>query len=458
MTVDLELGIDELLLDQENPRLGATESQSEALAGLVMLSPEYFRNLMASIRDDGLDPGDSLYVVRSEENAEDFVVLEGNRRLSALKVLSNPDLLAGTDLAESVTKPLAREATGFDRTHVEPIRCVRFDDREDANDWIRRRHTGVAGGEGRIRWKPLDIQRFSEDYTTIDVIEFVGRNAGYSTAEWDKAHAALSSGKSTNLTRLLESAACQEHLEISANVEGSRKTPFLGTDPKWALAVLQRIIDDVLSGDVDSRRLNRATDIEKYFAALPEQLQSSEGSKVEGPKAFRDISLPGSRSASPKRPSAKKKLPPRKRRTLAPKTHPFDASSSTKLGMLVSEAGSLNIERFPLSAAFVLRAIVELAANDYLKKHNLPLGPSGGPEFNLTKKASDVAEDLKSSGTVNAKDLRAFRNRLLTPTSACSIQSLNGFVHNPYDLPSADDLRAGWEASLPLLIATYGSV
>ena len=127
MTEHLELSIDELLLDQENPRLGATGSQSEALAGIVALSPEYFRNLMASIRDDGLDPGDSLYVVRSDDNDEDFVVLEGNRRLSALKVLSNPDLLAGTDLAESVTKPLVREATGFDREQcrADPLRSIR---------------------------------------------------------------------------------------------------------------------------------------------------------------------------------------------------------------------------------------------------------------------------------------------------------------------------------------------
>ena len=150
MTEHLELTIDQLLLDQENPRLGSTASQSEALAGLVLLNPGYFRNLMGSIRDEGLDPGDSLYVIRSEEKHEDFVVLEGNRRLSALKVLSNPDVLASTGLADTVTKPLVREAAGFHRTEVEPIRCVRFDDREQANEWIRRRHTGVADGEGRI--------------------------------------------------------------------------------------------------------------------------------------------------------------------------------------------------------------------------------------------------------------------------------------------------------------------
>ena len=456
MVEHLELLIDELLLDQENPRLGSTSSQSEALAGIVRLNLGHFQNLMGSIRDDSLDPGDSLYVVRSEDG-QDFVVLEGNRRLSALKVLSNPDILAGTDLPESMKKPLVREASGFERSEVEPLRCVRFDNREQANDWIRRRHTGVAGGEGRITWKPLEIQRFSGDYTTIDVIEFVGKNADYSKEEWGKAHIALGGGKSTNLTRLLESAAGQAHLGIMVETGASRKTPLLGVEPKWALEVLKRIVDDILTGKVDSRRLNRASDIEKYFATLPPELQPGPDTMVATPKAFTDINLVGSRTKPPQKPPAKTKPAPRMRKTLAPKTHPFNTSISTKLEMLVREAGTLDAGRFPLSCAFVLRAIVELAVNDYMKGNKLPLGPKGGSEFDLTTKANNVVMDLTSSGKVRSTDLRAFQKKLLTRNSACSIQSLNGFVHNPYDLPTADALRAGWEATLPLLIAVYGS-
>ena len=274
MIEHVELSIDELILDLDNPRLGLTSSQSEALAGIVRLNPGHFKNLMASIRDQGLDPGDSLYVIRSDEG-QDFVVLEGNRRISALKVLINPDVLAGTDLPEGTKKPLVREATGFERSEVEPIRCVCFDDREEANDWIRRRHTGVVGGEGRINWKPLEIQRFSGDYTTIDVIDFVGRSAGYSKEQWEQAQLALGGGKSTNLTRLLESAAGQSHLGITVQTEPSRRTPLLGVDPNWALLVLRRIVDDILKNEVNSRQLNTATDIEKYFANLSPELQRS---------------------------------------------------------------------------------------------------------------------------------------------------------------------------------------
>ena len=452
----IELSVDELLLDLDNPRLGSTSSQSEALVSIVRLNLGYFRNLMASIRDDGLDPGDSLYVIRSEDN-QDFVVLEGNRRLSALKVLSNPNVLVGTDLPESTKNFLIREATGFERSGVEPISCVRFDNREEANDWIRRRHTGVAGGEGRITWKPLEIQKFSGDYTTIDIIDFVGRNAGYSKEEWEHAQSALGSGKSTNLTRLLESAAGQSHLRLTVQTEPTRKIPLVGVDPKWALKVLTRIVDDILKSEVNSRRLNTATDIEKYFANLPSELQPGPSTAAAKPKAFRDISLAGGRTRHTPKPPPSMKPAPRTRRTLAPKRHPFETTKSTKLGMLLKEASTLDVSKFPLSCAFVLRAVVELAVGNYMDTNSLPRGQKGSQkEFELTKKADDVLKHIVASGTFSSTDLRAFRRNLLDKRSACSIQALNGFVHGPYDLPTADALRAGWESAIPVLIATYG--
>ena len=458
MIEHLKLSIDKLLLDRDNPRLGSVSSQSEALANLVRLNPGHFRNLMASIRDNGLDPGDSLYVVRSEDG-QDFVVLEGNRRLSALKVLSNPDVLAGTDLLESEKRPLVQEAIRFEPSQVELIRCVRFDDREEANDWIRRRHTGVADGEGRITWKPLEIQRFSGDYTTIDVIDFVGRNASYSKAEWEKAHSALGGRKSTNLTRLLESAAGQAHLGIKVETKPSGKIPILGVNPQWALEVLKRIIADILKGEINSRQLNRATDIEKYFANLPPELQPRPDTEAATPKAFRYVNLTGSQPKVLRKPRPKTKRAPQIRRTLAPETHPFDTTKSTKLGILLREASMLDVTKFPLSCAFVLRAVVELAVNDYMDAKSLPRGQKGsGREFDLTKKADHVLKHIVSSGAFSSSDLRAFHRNLLDKRSACSIQALNGFVHGPYDLPTAEALRAGWESTIPVLTATFGKV
>jgi hypothetical protein len=66
----LDLTIDELLLDEDNPRLSSVNSQSEALEAIIHLNEGHFRNLMLSIKENGLDPGDSLYVIESEDGGD----------------------------------------------------------------------------------------------------------------------------------------------------------------------------------------------------------------------------------------------------------------------------------------------------------------------------------------------------------------------------------------------------
>ena len=369
----LELSMDELLLDEDNPRLGSVNSQSAALEAIVHLNEAHFRNLMLSIKNDGLDPGDNLYIIQAE-GGDDFIVLEGNRRLSALLVLSNPDVLDGTEVQDTIKKSLVWASAGFDRTKVEPIRCVKFDHRQDANEWIYRRHTGTAEGEGRIQWGSLEIQRFSGDRSVLDVIDFVGRNADYSDDEWESTKSVIESRKSSNLARLLESAAGREHLGISISSDGDGKTPLLASNPKWAIKVLRRIIDDVRDGIVDSRDLNKAADIENYFKRLPKSLQPQK-SKPSTPRPFKDIDLktrPGATRASKTQQKQKTKNAPKPRTTLAPKRHPFNPPNSTKGETLLREAGGLDANRFTVSAAFVLRSFVELAINDYMDVNKMP--------------------------------------------------------------------------------------
>lgn len=458
----LELSIDELLLDEDNPRLGSVNSQSAALEAIVHLNEAHFRNLMLSIKNNGLDPGDSLYVIEGE-GGDDFIVLEGNRRLSALMVLNNPDILGGTEVSETIKKSLVRAAAGFDRTMIEPIRCVKFEHREDANEWIYRRHTGMADGEGRISWGPLEIQRFSGDRSILDVIDFIGRNADYSDDEWESTKSVIESRKSSNLARLLESASGRKHLGISISSTGDGRTPLLGSEPKWALKVLRRIIDDVRDGIVDSRDLNKASDIESYFQNLPKDLQPQKG-KSSTPRPFKDINIekrPASDADTKTSTKQKTKRSPKPRTTLAPRRHPFNAPTSSKGETLLREAGALDANRFTVSAAFVLRSFIELAINDYMDSNNIPKTENNENgvkvDLELAQKADKVLKHITAADNSKNADLRGFRNNILTKTSPTSIQSLNGFVHNKFQIPTADALRVGWDCSVPIFIAAYGS-
>ena len=183
-TEKLELSIDDLILDKENPRIGLVKTQSEALAAIVSLDVRYFRTMMNSIREHGLDPGDSFYVILDEDDDTSFVVVDGNRRLAALKTLSNTLVLQGTGLADSITRPLVNAAQGFSLDSTDPVSCVLFSSRADANEWILRRHGKGMEGEGRISWGTLETQRFQKDRTILDVINFVERNSTFSEPEW----------------------------------------------------------------------------------------------------------------------------------------------------------------------------------------------------------------------------------------------------------------------------------
>lgn len=458
----LELTIDELLLDEENPRLGAVGSQSEALDTLIRLSQSHFRNMMLSIKKNGLDPGDNLYIIEGEEEG-DYVVLDGNRRLAALKVLSGPDVLDGTDASASTRNSLLRAANGFKRDEVEPIRCVCFPDREEANDWIQRRHTGEAEGEGRIQWGRTEIQRFSGDRSVLDVIDFVGRNADYSEEEWESTKSIIESKKSSNIGRLLDSAAGRKHLGISVAKDSDGKTPFLSADPEWALAVLKRIIEDVRDGVVDSRSHNTASEIEDYFKALPAELQPKKGKK-HAAKPFKDISLKAKPSAGTTKPKPKPKTKnaPRARVTLAPKKSTFNAPDSEKGKQLLREATIVDTNKLPVSAAALLRAFVELAVGDYSASNNLPKKKKGSDgrmtELTLSQRAEAVIQDITKKGLANNDDLRGFRNNVVNKTAPASIQSLNGFVHNKYQMPTPEAVRAGWDCCVPVFEAAYGKV
>ena len=306
------------------------------------------------------------------------------------------------------------------------------------------------------------MQRFSGDRSVLDVIDFVGRNADYSDEEWESTKSVIESRKSSNIARLLESGPGRKHLGILVATGGDEKTPMLGSEPKWALKVLRRIIEDVRDGIVDSRDLNKATDIEAYFKGLSKDLQPSK-SKKRVPRAFKDIDLKPRRRKEAKgvKTKTKTKKIPRPRTTLAPKRHPFNIPNSTKGQSLLREAGSLNADKFALSAAFLLRAFVELSISDYMVTNKIPKKEKNAKgnmvELDATQCADRVLKHIVSQDRSMNADLRGFRNNLLTKTSPTSIQSLNGFVHNKFQIPTPDALRAAWDSCVPLFIAAYGS-
>ena len=85
-----EVGIINLQLDPLNPRLPARLSGAKDKEVLNwMLSDATLIDLMASIAENGFFPGEPIIV---QQEGNNFIVIEGNRRLAAIKLLDDPSL------------------------------------------------------------------------------------------------------------------------------------------------------------------------------------------------------------------------------------------------------------------------------------------------------------------------------------------------------------------------------
>ena len=147
--------LERIFLHHENPRHKPYETQSEAIEWLC--ANEEVLQLARDIALHGISPLDRFGVLRdhvTEGEDATYIAGEGNRRLCALKLLTDPDLA-----------PPERKAH-FDKlaanwTPIKDLPCVIFEDENDLDLWLKRRHHGAAGGIGLKPWNAEQKSRHS---------------------------------------------------------------------------------------------------------------------------------------------------------------------------------------------------------------------------------------------------------------------------------------------------------
>lgn len=140
-----------LTFDSANPRFPTSLDGTDIPAVLrFMLQDAGLIDLMRSIAKQGFFPGEPL-LVSPGPNGDDWIAVEGNRRLAACTLLSNPDLAP-------INQSAVREvAAGVDLTKILPVPCLKFGSRDAILAHLGYRHvTGIK------EWDPLAKARFLE--------------------------------------------------------------------------------------------------------------------------------------------------------------------------------------------------------------------------------------------------------------------------------------------------------
>ncbi len=145
------LALTSLRLDGENPRLEAiADSNRDALRSLLTIQKDKVLALAADIVEFGaVNPAERIIATPDPRDSGHYFVIEGNRRVAALQILSNPRLADGI-LTVGENGKLKRWHDRFSVAPIERLDAVVFDDPEEATHWISLRHRGEQGGAGIV--------------------------------------------------------------------------------------------------------------------------------------------------------------------------------------------------------------------------------------------------------------------------------------------------------------------
>lgn len=159
----LEVNINNINLDLQNPRvpLSIRKNEEESNENEInndileyLIKTGSIPELMLSIGENGFFAGEALLLINDPINTGKYIVVEGNRRVTALKLLHDPSLA-------QISKNRIHEASELRKielNEITEIPSIVFEKRDDILKYLGYRHiTGIKN------WKALEKARYMND-------------------------------------------------------------------------------------------------------------------------------------------------------------------------------------------------------------------------------------------------------------------------------------------------------
>ncbi|WP_186230887.1 hypothetical protein [Burkholderia gladioli] len=434
--------LEKLEFDLNNPRFEPCSNQLEALA-LLCTDSGKISTLMRHIAENGLNPTERVIVVASEKRGK-FVVLEGNRRLAALKLLSKPEMIDAIDISSAAGKALRKAAsTDFTPSEIEKIESVVFDDKGEASIWIDLKHTGENGGAGVVGWDGIQTARYRQSDATLAVIEFA-IEAGL----LPKDDATTKSFPITNLQRLLGDPYVRGALGINIS-RGEVTSDLSRAETEKGL---RRVLNDLASGKITVTDIKRKSDRAAYVDKLPKRELPNLSAKVA------EWSLTKSQSANATTNGASKATANTQRSSkdrlyLIPRELKLEINDHRLNKIYWELKRDLKLGVVANATAVLFRTFVELTLDLYLETNGLPTTRKGY-DLKLDDKINSAITRLESQGVLTAKGSRLAR-MAMNQDSVSNPLTFHAFVHDRTAQPTSVALIAMWTHVEPLLVAIY---
>lgn len=462
-----KMSVINLNLDPKNPRLGR-ETLGRPPREIIQYLFDHDKaiELVQSIVARGYFPNEPLLVVKEKEG---YIVLEGNRRLAALKVLREPGILEGKIYNQ--VERLSRQIEDPSSIHTVPVTIA--PSRRATDRLIAGRHKGTPV----LAWTKENrasfiLEKLAEGYSNDQLRDQLGftitdiQEARQTRAVADMARslelpdeikAKLENPRAklfSTLERVFDSTIGRRYLHIEHDAEHGIKGHTSASEFKKGL---QKLVEDIALGKQSSRSLNTNEDIEKYFKSwdqkdLPKKKKRN----------FIPADIISGKSIASMDKSTSVSLPVKKSKQVSKTVVPKDLKvryGNARINDIKRELSKLKRDDFPNAGAVLLRVFLEVTVIDFLKRlkkfdeiveeiekreHRKLL--FGVPTMKqLLPKIIEIAKErLPQAEAVMVE--KALRYDASAPFS---ISELHGFVHHN-DFPSARDIQQFWHRTEPL--------
>ncbi|GAA2012866.1 hypothetical protein [Microbacterium ulmi] len=485
----VEVDLDGLLLDLENYRI-PTRRDDEAGALKYLFASEDVLGAARLILRDGYFDNEVPIVIASTPGTDGppYVVLEGNRRVSALKALQNPTLVPGHESdIRALLKRYAVEAQDL----PERVRVIVAPDRAAAAPHVARLHTGISkrrwsrDQQATFYYSLVDDQTTVDDvkaqYPDVDVVRFMKMAfMRRYLAEVPFTDPSLRQYAASDDLRMsvFEYAYRNKDIALAIGAEfdkegylvprSSSPEQIAATLPRGRLDALEYLVNEFRADRLNTRspefkkastphqtlvaRLNGqtitspATGAPDSPAPTPRPTGGSSGVSGSG------TDTPATRSSGTWSSAAPTADPTPGPGTRGP-NHP-DTKNTLDLTGLGYENAPLNLKlryhelreiglaRLPIAAAILMRSVLESTIKVHFEGSSTPVTGE------LSKVFAQVVQTYGSE-----KSLKATINAIQSGNvhKHGSIQWFNLIAHSADASVSADDVRQAWRVVNPLL-------
>jgi hypothetical protein len=419
------LQLDQLEINRANDRHGELENETAAIAWLFNNFELHMRNLTRDIVGKGEVFEPPLVFHENDK----FIVFDGNRRVTCLKLLERPRRAPTIELQEFFAEERSKWKGDFPQT----LPCQVESDRDRIDDILFRRHTGSQAGVGQTTW---------DDRMKSNFINRTGRGGTLNVA--DEIEKRLSAAgllprrkiPRSNLNRLLSAEPFRNRVGFTTS---NGRFAITHQEPV-VLHAFQRIAQDLADGrlvlgdiwDVDGKR------------AYLDQLESENILPTAANSLAKPSPSPSSVAVNVRPSSPTKVARPSRRTTLIPNvTFPIAWAGRLQRQRQIWEELQfrLLLTEHPNAISVLFRVLLDLSIENYLSQ--VPLS-TVKPNDSLAKRALRIAENLEATGKISRKYLDVF-NKFPQYDSLVSADTLNRYVHSTNFAPSPEHLTAMWD-------------